>query len=237
MQLLWPSHVYDEEGETGWRVDRIAPNSDICQFQDSACLLWIDQLPMTTSIGWNGTQETKHSWVFETESDLIQEANVYGMRRTEVWEAGVPTGVFLTMASASGGWLLWLCLGTHEPGCWHWPWHMTPTMASWLNIFQWLFSRISAWKYPQRLEMPPTGKHSIPTQWLRSLGSVDLNWPPFAGQGRRRDKHRLRKQTHNAGHIPDFCLPPTLHLLRLWQPSSRSWSFTRWLPVLLSGFL
>lgn len=46
MQLLWSSHVWGG-GETGSRVDRIPPNSDICQFPDSACVLWVGQLIMT----------------------------------------------------------------------------------------------------------------------------------------------------------------------------------------------
>lgn len=104
--------------------------------------------------------------------------------------------------------------GYHEPGCWHWPGYMTPTMGSWLNTSQWLFSRISAWKYPPWLKnIEQVEPHSIATWWLKNLGSVDLNWPLFAGQGRRRDRRRLRKQICNAGHIPDFCLPSTLHPL------------------------
>lgn len=98
----------------------------------------------------------------------------------------------------------------HEPGCWHWPGYMNPTMSSLLNTSQWLFSRISTWKYPPWLkDIERVEPHSISTWWLRSLGSGDLNWPPFAGQGRRRKRHRLRKQICNAGYIPHLCdYPP-----------------------------
>lgn len=100
--------------------------------------------------------------------------------------------------------------GYHEPGCWHWPGYMNPTMSSLLNTSQWLFSRISTWKYPPWLkDIERVEPHSISTWWLRSLGSGDLNWPPFAGQGRRRERHRLRKQICNAGHILHLCdYPP-----------------------------
>lgn len=136
-----------------------------------------------------------------------------------------------------GSWLLWLSLGTMnlavdtDLGIWPLPWVLDWTHPN-------LFSRISAWKYPPWVKnIEQVEPHSIFTWWPRSLGSVDLNWPPFAGQGRRGERYRLRKQICNAGHIPDFCLPSPLRPLRLPQLPSRSWSSIRWQPVLLSGFL